>query len=116
MAATSRSKLRRSSQLLVGRRSQCVVAGASIVRRLAPLGLHPAFHAEPLQSRIQGSFLDLQDVARHLPQVLSDAVPMHLTERERAQDEHLESAGKERYLVHIGCLWDRQSMRENRCF
>ena len=53
-----------------------VVAGAAVVLRRAPLGLHPAVEQQPLERGIQRALADLQHVVRRQAQVLDDAVAM----------------------------------------
>lgn len=54
---------------------------------------------EPLQRRIKRAVIDPEDVARALLYAVCDAVAVRRTEEQRAQDEQVECALQEFYLL-----------------
>ena len=74
---------------------QPVIAGAAIVRGLAPLGIHEPLNLQPLQRRVERPFLDVKHLARHGLDMLRDPVPVHHADRQRLEDQHVERARQE---------------------
>ena len=95
---SSRSAARRRRPAAVMR----VVAGAPVVVRHPPLGLHPAVQQQPLQRRVERALADQEHLVRGGAQMLGDAVAVRLAAHERLQDQQIERAGQE-----IGRLVDR---------
>ena len=79
-------------KLFAARGGECVVAGAAIVLRRTPFGLHPAVEEQPLERGIQRTLADAQHVVGRQTQVLDDAIAMLRSADERLQDQELERA------------------------
>ena len=78
------------SHLLASGRRERVVTGAPVVFRRAPLGLHPSFGQQALQSRVERAFSDVQDIARKAPEPLRDRVPVQGASDKRLQGQQFE--------------------------
>src|SRR5262249_20871970 len=64
--------------------------------RLPPFGSQPALFFEPVQSRIQRTLVDLNCLARNDLKLLCDAVSMRGIRRQDSEDQHVESALRDR--------------------
>ena len=74
---------------------QPVELRAPVVVRVAPRRLDPALLLEPVERRVEGPLIDLEDILRHLLQALGDAPSMHVARRQRAENEEVERALEE---------------------
>jgi hypothetical protein len=69
--------------LLTSGGGEAIGANSTFRVRQLPFGLHPTFHEQLLEGRVQGTFFDAKDVARELPDALGDGIAM---ERASLQD------------------------------
>jgi len=69
---------------------QCVIAGAPVIFRLAPLGNGPTFDQHALQRGIERSLFHLQNFVGGLLDVIGDSVAVHGPEtREGFENQHI---------------------------
>src|SRR5690606_7092515 len=72
---------------------EVVIARAAVLAGPAPLADNPALHEHPLESGVEGTFLDVQHVCRGAANGFGDLESVHvLVAGEGVQDEHVEGA------------------------
>src|SRR6266567_333113 len=87
------------TQTPAARGSEFVELGAAIVLRGAPTRLEQSLADETKQAGIERALFDQQGIAGDLPDAEKDAVAVQGPERDRPQDEEIESARKQLSLV-----------------
>src|SRR6266403_1451634 len=87
------------AQTLAARGGEFVELGAAIVLRRAPAGSQQSLPDEAKQTGIERTLFDQQCIAGDLSDTQKNAVPMQWAERNRPQDEEIESARKKLGLV-----------------
>jgi len=84
-------------QLLPAFSRQAVIFRSFSSLRQFPSGRDPAASLQPVQRRIQRSGFDLEQVVGSSLDVLGDGVPMRSSQKQRAQDQEVESPLQEIY-------------------
>jgi hypothetical protein len=79
-------------QQLPATRRYLVVLGAAVVFRNSPVRANRAVELEPVEGRIQRSFLDLQYLVRKQVDGLRDGVAVQPAALKRVEDEEVECA------------------------
>ena len=69
-----------------------IIFRAAIVLRFAPFGLNPCLLFEAMQSGIERTLIDLEDVFGNMANALSDGPAVHGLKRNGLEDEQVESA------------------------
>jgi hypothetical protein len=82
-------------QTLAASGRELVKLGAAIVLRCAPTRLEQSLPDKAKKARIERTLFDQQGIAGDLPDAKKNAVSMERAERDRTQDEEIESARKE---------------------
>src|SRR5215471_8911942 len=72
--------------------TELVVFGAPVVFRRAPASRDPSSALQAVQRGIEGSLLNPQHIARHLLHTLRNAPAVLRFERQRPQDQQIQSA------------------------
>jgi hypothetical protein len=86
-------------ELLAAAASQRVEARLAVIFRDAPLCFDPAALFNPVKGGIQRALLDLKHILGKLMNSLPDAVAVHRSERQRLENQQIESAlGEIRFL------------------
>src|SRR5438067_1277403 len=83
----------RDELLATGGRER-VVTRAPIVVGRAPFALDVAVEHQTLERRIEGAFANLEYITGNEPEMLGNAVAVHLASRHDPQNEQIEGAGK----------------------
>src|SRR5881394_670291 len=78
-------------------RGETVVFGAAVVVARAPFAVDPGALLEPLERRIEGALVDVEDALRELLDALADPPAVHRLEVERLEHEEVEGAPE-----HVG--------------
>jgi hypothetical protein len=89
-------------KLFAPRRREPVEARAAIVGGSAPLGDHPAFLEETLERGIERTVLDFEGLAGGLLNEFGDAVAMHRSPAEGAENDEVEGALHD--FEAVGCV------------
>src|ERR1700738_3925091 len=79
-------------EMLSASRRERVVLRAAVVFRGRPLRSDQLLQFEPMKRRIERSLSDLQCFFRQLLDALSDAPSMHRLQRQRFQDQEIQSS------------------------
>ncbi len=82
-------------ELFSARRSNPVNPHFPVVRGDAPCGIHPTLAEKPLQSGIERTFLNLEQIIGGVADLLSDSVTMQAAAAENVEHHHFECAGEE---------------------
>ena len=77
------------------------VGGALIVGCLPPLGLDPPLLPHAVECRVQGSFLDLDDIGGEALEVLRHAIAVHGLHAQCLEDQHVERS-REQFALAAG--------------
>ena len=101
---TSRSKCRTPAL------RQSINASRTALRRNSLFGFQQPLFQQPLQSRVKGALLDLQQVIRSLLDVLDQRIPMHRFQPKRMQDHQVQSTREKIAAFRVLCH-DRQYRR-----
>src|SRR3954469_7432571 len=79
-------------ELLAALRGDAVVPRPAVVLARAPLGTDPAAPQHRLKRRVQGTLIDVEDVARDLAQPEGEPPAVHRLFAQQLEGEHLEGA------------------------
>ena len=98
-------------------RRQMVVAGPPVVGRPAPIPDQESLHEQPLECRIEGTFLHLEHIIGSREDGVGNRKPMHhAAGRDGLQDQHVECAlrdGGAMFRAHdIDILWHQRARRK----